>query len=57
MRLVYGSIRRFLGDDSGHAMVEYLFMLALVIFACLGGIALVGNQTLSLFVRSRNAMP
>lgn len=50
-------IVRFLCDDSGHAMVEYLFMLSLVIFACLAGIALVGEQTHTLFKTTRDAMP
>ena len=44
-------------DESGHAVVEYLFILFLVIFACLAGIELIGNQTHVLFKRTRDAMP
>jgi Flp pilus assembly pilin Flp len=51
------SVERFLLEESGHAVVEYVFMMFLVIFACLAGIALVGNQTEALFQRTRDAMP
>lgn len=57
MRLVYQSVRRFFVEDSGHALVEYLFMMMLVIFACLAGIAAVGDQTHNLFKAARDAMP
>lgn len=51
------SIRRLLEEDSGHTMVEYLFMLSLVIFAALLGIGVVGDTALDLFQQTKNAMP
>ena len=57
MLWVRESVRRFLFDESGHAVVEYVFMMFLVIFACLAGIELVGSQTNTLFQRTRDAMP
>jgi len=38
-------------------MVEYLFMLSLVIFAAMVGIGIVGDTTLDLFTQTKNAMP
>jgi Flp pilus assembly pilin Flp len=57
MLWVRASVRRFLLEESGHAVVEYLFMMFLVIFVCLAGIELVGSQTQALFQRTRDAMP
>lgn len=51
------SVRRFLAKDSGHAMVEYLFMISLILVAAILGITAVGNATLDLFERSRDALP
>lgn len=51
------NIRHFLADERGHTMVEYLFMLSLVIFAALIGIGIVGDTTLDLFTQTKNAMP
>jgi Flp pilus assembly pilin Flp len=51
------NVRRFLDRESGHAMVEYLFMLSLVLLAALIGIGVVGATTLDLFTTSKNAMP
>lgn len=51
------SIRRLLEEDSGHTMVEYLFMLSLVIFAALLGIGVVGDTALDLFQQTKNTMP
>ena len=56
MRETWQSIARFCRDESGPTSVEYLFMLSLVIFACVAGIGLVGNATLSLFLRSKNKL-
>jgi Flp pilus assembly pilin Flp len=57
MHSLRAGIQAFLSDDSGHALVEYLFMLSLVIFVCLVGIELVGSQTDTLFQRTRDVMP
>ncbi len=57
MLWVRASVRRFLLEESGHAVVEYLFMMFLVLFVCLAGIELVGSQTQALFQRTRDAMP
>lgn len=57
MNQLLQSVRRFLIDQRGHTMVEYLFMLSLVIFAALVGIGIVGDTTLDLFTRSKNALP
>lgn len=51
------SVRRFVLDESGHTLVEYLFMLSLVIFAALIGIGIVGDTALDLFTQTKNAMP
>lgn len=51
------SVQRFLLDESGHTMVEYLFMLSLVIFAALLGIGVVGDTALDLFQQTKDAMP
>lgn len=51
------SVEQFLRDESGPTMVEYLFMLSLVIFAALVGIGIVGDTTLELFKQTKNAMP
>ena len=57
MLWIRASVHNFLLEESGHAVVEYLFMMFLVIFVCLAGIELVGNQTHALFQRTRDAMP
>ena len=57
MTRILPSIRRFLARDSGHAMVEYLFMISLILVAAILGITAVGNATLDLFEKSRDAMP
>jgi Flp pilus assembly pilin Flp len=57
MREFMLSVQRFLKDESGPTMVEYLFMLSLVIFAALVGIGIVGDTTLELFTRTKNALP
>ena len=57
MRDILFSVQRFLRDESGPTMVEYLFMLSLVIFAALVGIEILGNTTLELFTRTKNNMP
>jgi len=51
------SVRRFLARESGHAMVEYLFMLSLILVAAILGIKLVGTTALDLFETSRDALP
>ena len=51
------SVRRFVLDESGHTLVEYLFMLSLMIFAALIGIGIVGDTALDLFTQTKNAMP
>lgn len=51
------NVRRFLVEDSGHAMVEYLFMISLILVAAILGITAVGNATLDLFEKSRDALP
>lgn len=43
--------------ERGHACVEYLFMMALVIFAAIAGIAIVGSTTLDLYMRAKNTIP
>lgn len=57
MRKILSGFRRFLTNDSGHTLVEYLFMLSLVIFAALLGIGVVGDSALDLFTRTKNALP
>jgi Flp pilus assembly pilin Flp len=51
------SVRRFLDRESGHAMVEYLFMLSLILVAAILGIRVVGTTALDLFETSRDALP
>ncbi|MGZ0169583.1 MAG: Flp family type IVb pilin [Planctomycetales bacterium] len=51
------SIRRFLARESGHAMVEYIFMVSLIIVAAILGVRLVGTTTLDLFETTKNALP
>jgi Flp pilus assembly pilin Flp len=51
------SLRRFLGRESGHAMVEYLFMLSLIIVAAILGVRLVGTTALDLFETTKDALP
>lgn len=55
-RLRHG-VLRFLSDDSGPTCVEYLFMLALVVFAALAGATILGNTTKELLDRARDRMP
>ena len=57
MRKILPSVRRLLREDGGHTMIEYLFMLSLVIFAALLGIGVVGDTALDLFTQTKNAMP
>lgn len=57
MNQLLQSVRRFLTDQQGHTMLEYLFMLSLVIFAALVGIGIVSDTTLDLFTWTKNAMP
>ena len=57
MRKILLSVRRLLREDGGHTMIEYLFMLSLVIFAALLGIGVVGDTALDLFTQTKNAMP
>ena len=57
MNKLLQSVRHFLADERGHTMVEYLFMLSLVIFAAMVGIGIVGDTTLDLFTQMKNAMP
>lgn len=54
MRQFLDSVIRFCKDESGPTSVEYLFMLSLVIFAAMIGITAVGNQTKTLFERTKN---
>jgi Flp pilus assembly pilin Flp len=54
MREFAESVVRFCKDESGPTSVEYLFMLAMVIFAAMIGITAVGNQTKALFDRTKN---
>lgn len=56
VRIVH-SVRRFLIRDSGHAMVEYLFMISLILVAAILGITAVGNATLDLFTKTKDALP
>lgn len=51
------SVRRFLARESGHAMVEYLFVLSLIIVAAIVGVKVAGDTTLELFTRTKDAMP
>ena len=51
------SVRRFLVRESGLAMVEYLFMLSLILVAAILGIKLVGTAALDLFTTTRDALP
>lgn len=57
MREFIQSVQNFLKEESGPTCVEYLFMLALVVFAAMAGIRLIGGQAKTLFETSRNAMP
>jgi Flp pilus assembly pilin Flp len=57
MHRILLKVRRLLMEESGHTMVEYLFMLSLVIFAALLGIGVVGDTALDLFTRTKNTMP
>jgi len=50
-------VLKFLSDDSGPTCVEYLFMLALVVFAALAGATLLGGTTKELLDRARDRMP
>ena len=40
---------RFLSEESAATAVEYAVMLAMIILACIGAIATVGQQTASLW--------
>lgn len=40
---------RFLQEDSAATAVEYAVMLAMIIMACIGAIATVGQQTANLW--------
>lgn len=51
------SVRRFLARESGHAMVEYLFMLSLILVAAILGIKVVGTTALDLFTTTKDALP
>ncbi|MFT4557660.1 MAG: Flp pilus assembly pilin Flp [Planctomycetaceae bacterium] len=51
------SVRRFLVRESGHAMVEYLFMLSLILVAATLGIKLVGTTAIDLFTTTKDALP
>ncbi len=51
------SVKRFLVGDSGHAMVEYLFMLSLILVAAILGIKVVGTTALDLFTTTKDALP
>lgn len=50
-------LKRFLIEDAAITSIEYLFMLSLVIFACMIGIGLVGTKTLAFFELTRSRMP
>ncbi len=50
-------LKRFLVEDAAITSIEYLFMLSLVIFACMIGIGLVGTKTLAFFELTRSRMP
>ncbi|NQV27380.1 MAG: hypothetical protein HQ518_23780 [Rhodopirellula sp.] len=54
---VWLSARRFLEKEAGHTMVEYLFMLSLIIVAAILGVRVVGETALDLFTTTRNALP
>jgi len=51
------SVRRFVVRESGHAMVEYLFMISLILVAAILGIKLVGTTALDLFTTTKDALP
>lgn len=50
-------VRQFLIRESGHAMVEYLFMISLILVAAILGIKLVGTTALDLFTTTKDALP
>ena len=51
------SVRRFLVRESGHVLVEYLFMLSLILVAAILGIKVVGTTALDLFTTTKDALP
>lgn len=46
----------FVRDDSGATMVEYAFMLALILLAVLGAVSYLGGQTSALWTTNGTAM-
>lgn len=47
---------RFLSEDTAATAVEYAVMLAMIILACIGAIATVGQQTANLWADNSNGL-
>ena len=49
-------LAQFFSDESAATSIEYCFMASLIIFVCIGAIALVGVEVLDLFTTSNADM-
>lgn len=49
-------LRRIFCDERGATAVEYAVMLALILMACIGSVALVGTSTQSSWTNSSNSI-
>ena len=49
-------VLRFLSEDTAATAVEYAVMLAMIIMACIGAIATVGQQTASMWADNSSGL-
>ncbi len=56
MNIVVGKLRRFLSDEGGPTAVEYAFMLALILMACIAIVATLGRSLSSRFAATTTAV-
>lgn len=57
MRQFSESVLRFLRSEDGPTSVEYCVMAAFIVVVCFVTIGEIGDATLGLYVKSKNALP